>query len=1013
MKKRKFISTLLGLSLCFTMAMPGVASKAVSAGIDTNDNGMVINKTATANGDGTYTIQLEAYATGSKVITEVKKDVPTDIVLVLDQSGSMADSLSSYDSYAFRKYENKSNGDFYKLRHNDNGEYSNNLYYDIGNGVYATVSVTITGPLQYSPISNQNNWYYYRNQSNLKRKVGDEYKDVIVKYESTGSGWNPRWVFKYYSDGTEIGTSQSWDDVPDFSNDFYVASLDEANSVYTYTCTDAENKTIKIGESKGINTEPEFNLYERYNAGSITKLNALKNAVSNFVTSVNEKAAGEDKQLGTADDIAHRIAVVGFASQNGNGNNTELLSISGSNSGSVGIAYNSIRDSHLTNVLQNMTSSEGQNMVQSAINALSAEGATRADLGMDMAERILTKNLLPEGTERNRVVILFTDGSPTSSNGFEKGVADSAITKADSIKGTGAKVYSIGVFSGANAQSSGNSSGNLTERCNWFMQNVSSNNGTPQSPSYYLSAADADTLNSIFQQISSNIESGGSATTLGSSAVIKDVIAPEFTLPDGTTADAISVKTFHYHGENSDSVWTDNNDAMGASASISEDGTTVNVTGFDFSANWCGVDKNADGTETTHKGNKLVISFTVKPKDGFLGGNNVCTNASAGVYENVDASEPSFVFDRPQVNVPIQSITVDALDKNVYLLGGVTADQLRSGATVTIGDADRNGNITLNISPDAVNYGIQPWQYQYVDISVAVMNGKTPITDLTNLRADQTYNIVVTVTPKTNGDGANGTAATAMSGESNEKNINVFKPELTFRDNSVYYGDKAPTQEALFANRQATAWKHEDAIDSDVSMIGDVPIVDVAYTIDSTKINNGLINSKEDIGVAITPTISNVDVSEYTDLVHQECDSDPHKIELDPTTSCAFLLHVQTCQLTITKQGGADDEPYVFVVNKDGAKYSEVTIVGNKSKTLYELPVGKYTITEDENWSWRYSIDSYNPAPTTDSPSGTSGSVELSSASDSGTITCTNKKDNNSWLNDFSTVVQNIYEKAH
>ena len=54
------------------------------------DNGMKISKTATPNVDGSYTITLEAYATGSKVITEQKTDIPTDIILVLDQSGSMA-----------------------------------------------------------------------------------------------------------------------------------------------------------------------------------------------------------------------------------------------------------------------------------------------------------------------------------------------------------------------------------------------------------------------------------------------------------------------------------------------------------------------------------------------------------------------------------------------------------------------------------------------------------------------------------------------------------------------------------------------------------------------------------------------------------------------------------------------------------------------------------------------------------------------------------------------------------
>lgn len=57
-------------------------------------DGLVMDKTATANEDGTYNITLEAYTTGTVSTSETTK--PTDIVLVLDQSGSMADNMTSY-----------------------------------------------------------------------------------------------------------------------------------------------------------------------------------------------------------------------------------------------------------------------------------------------------------------------------------------------------------------------------------------------------------------------------------------------------------------------------------------------------------------------------------------------------------------------------------------------------------------------------------------------------------------------------------------------------------------------------------------------------------------------------------------------------------------------------------------------------------------------------------------------------------------------------------------------------
>lgn len=73
-----------------------------------------------------------------------------------------------------------------------------------------------------------------------------------------------------------------------------------------------------------------------------------------------------------------------------------------------------------------------------------------------------------------------------------------------------------------------------------------------------------------------------------------------------------------------------------------------------------------------------------------------------------------------------------------------------------------------------------------------------------------------------------------------------------------------------------------------------------------------------------------------------------------------------------------------------------MTIVGNGSETIYELPVGSYTISEDEGWSWRYN--------------GTEGAaVDLSKDNTSGSITCTNSKNENYWLNGFSDVVKNIF----
>ena len=719
------------------------------------------------------------------------------------------------------------------------------------------------------------------------------------------------------------------------------------------------------------------------------------------------KAAGPDGNLATTEDnVNHRIAVVGFASQSGYGNNTELLSISGTNSGTVGVAYNNITPQNLLDVVQDMDTTAGQTMVTNAINALAARGATEVDLGMDMAERILNANPVPPEQERNRVVVVFTDGSPTRSDGFEKDVAEEAISIAENIKNAGTTVYSVGIFDGADATSPGTepsgdlppNSSNLPAASNWFMQNLSSNNAPFRIP-LYLSAADAETLNNIFQQIAEQIEEGGTTVTLGSETIIKDIIAPSFALPDGATANDITLETWKYNGPDygAANAWTKNPDAMGATAVLGStnpgDPTTTNnqldVTGFNYSENWAGPVME-DGAITGYRGHKLVIKFTVRPRPGFLGGNQVFTNTSAGVYENAEATEPVLTFDRPTVDVPIQTIniTTPSENKNVYLLQGVPATDIHGGVSVTI------GTVSLNLDPAAVNWGLQPWQNEYVDVSVVYKDANgdpIPPEGLQNVTEDTHYSVTVTVEPK-----AAGTVPGAGVTQTGNVSLNVFKPELTFKDGSVYYGATAPTDSDYAASLTSTLWKHNGVLSTDVTMVGTAPVLALTYTPEPGKIVDGKVNTKQDIAVDATVKIGATDVTTHTTFLHTACDPPCGWNVENPDGSPAFLLHVQTCSLTITKTGGAADESYVFDVFKDGVKYSEVSIWGNGSETLYELPVGSYTIAENTGWSWRYSANN-------------GGTATLTAVNPNGSITCSNTKTKYSWLNGFSEIVRNIF----
>lgn len=314
----------------------------------------------------------------------------------------------------------------------------------------------------------------------------------------------------------------------------------------------------------------------------------------------------------------------------------------------------------------------------------------------------------------------------------------------------------------------------------------------------------------------------------------------------------------------------------------------------------------------------------------------------------------------------------------------MTAEQLKTGATVMVGD--------IELDLNEPNYGLGEWQTAFVDITVTLKKAdgtEIPTTGLNNLTDDTTYTIEVTVAPKT------GDQTGAKTGKNDPAaKINVFKPELTFKDSEGYYG--ADVLE-LSGNLTKTEWKHGTTLDTAVTMIGAKPELGFTCTPEAGKIDNNKINTKQDFGVDVAVMIGGTDVTSHTTFLHTACAGQTCTLP----DGMKFLIHVKTCTLTINKTGGAGNESYVFDVYKDGTKYSEVTIWGNGTEELVELPVGTYTIQENTGWNWRYT-PAYGDGAT------------LNATNPNGSITCTNTaNDKIYWLNGFSQVVRNIFGVSH
>lgn len=698
---------------------------------------------------------------------------------------------------------------------------------------------------------------------------------------------------------------------------------------------------------------------------STKKIEALKTAVNSFIDGVNTQSP--DSQ----------IAIVKFS-----GDKTDRIGNDTYYSG--GFLYNN------SQIVKNLTTvdADGVGTLKQAVNSLSPAGATRSDYGMELAQSIITGAAIANDG-RKKVVIMFTDGNPTSFSDFSTTVANNAISASKGIKAAGATVYTIGVFNGANGspvtatESDNTTRWGSTTNFNKYMHLVSSNyrdaesmtkGDTPTYPaggkSYYLTPANSSELDSIFTQITQEV--GGSTVTLDSTSYIQDTVSGQFTMPTG--ANAVNFYTMDCNG---DGTFDESSKTKADYVTYEVTGNTLKVTNFDFSANWCGSHNG------TYSGKKLIVEFTVTSREGFLGGNDVPTNEGTtdGIYNSDNTSLGGFT--PPSVNVPIKDVTVKATDKNVYLLGSVTADQLKNDATVKVGDVDLN--LSKANDPDKP-YGLDPWQTEYVNITVTVKDkdGNVISGKLENLADDTTCTVTVTVSPITpNPTSTEGTKAETQT-KSGEGKINVFKPELTFKDSTAYYGDDVPN---LDGNLTKTEWKHGNTLDTAVNMTGDAPELDITCEAEAGKISDGKINTVQDIGVDVTVKIGSTDVTDKTTFWHENCAGQT----CDLPDGKEFLIHVKSCTLTIKKDGWDkidENQSFIFEVTGDNGYSGKVVVKENGSVTIKGLKIGTYTVTEVTDWSWRYE-------PATPSQSVT---LTADKTGDTGTVTFNNTREQKQWL---------------
>jgi len=544
------------------------------------------------------------------------------------------------------------------------------------------------------------------------------------------------------------------------------------------------------------------------------KCEILQEAVEKFIDQVIESVKGSDKKLGSDDDVAHRIAMVGFSDSDSNYTGVFLKT-----NGNQIKKMSRMSGNDYKNAFYNMTVKSDRTNIYTAKNNIRVHTSTYINLGMQMAEKIFYYN---EDPTRNRLVVVFTDGVPGSSPGGgwvnssdvqqDSGKhAEAAIATSNQLKSNyKATVYSIGVFAGANASKDGkvwnDSTWTSNEEqaapyANYFMHHLSSNynsKGEQVDTVYYMSASSASALIDAFKTIAEYVQTGGSQNPeLKDNTTVIDAVSDYFEFPEG--GDLSNVKVYTVKSTALDGAHNptfDNpKEVLTATVSKSSDGKSISVKGFDFSENWCGYIKEGD-TYKVHPGKKMVIEIPVKPKDDFIGGYDVPTNKdNSGVYLN---GEQIGTFEVPTTDVAFKGEAY-AAEKTVYYGTEVSMDDLyfsNEGLTKKLWDklTDYVDFIKTNGHKSGNYYVIGNTEYE---IELPDFTGSASNAVVQSTETDA-HTVKIRMRKKS--------PAGEWKGYNVSAKINVLVPELKWKDSRVLSGESYSNELCLTHLVEGPTW---------------------------------------------------------------------------------------------------------------------------------------------------------------------------------------------------------------
>lgn len=440
---------------------------------------------------------------------------------------------------------------------------------------------------------------------------------------------------------------------------------------------------IQTGQPTAVGANAVFftgTLYER----GTSKMAALKEAVEGFVNEVNHNALyDKDNHLRTT-PVDHQISVVKFADN-----------VYYNNESSIAAGNNRYYDDYWRDYFNytevrigftNVSTTSGVNNVVNAVNDMIEGGATAADYGMTKAWYLMNQPSI-KNRESSKVVVMFTDGSPTYESSFSQTVAGNTIASAKSLKDDfEATVYTIGVFD--------KETDNIRNYMNWTSSNYPNaegwnNAGTGSDQGYYQNASNSD-LSEIFNKIAQAASS--TPSNIQATTQVVDVVSNSFEVPKTFKASDVVVYTRSIN--TAGTAWGTANNltkidlsenpnfdptvAPPADAEYMTDESKVGVYLKDgkliiLGFNYGKADSNGADGSTAHPydgnwvgfrkagvaaGKELVVEFNIEADPNATGGDGTNTNMpDSGVYVLIDGKYVNVnPYEEPHKDLPINIV---------------------------------------------------------------------------------------------------------------------------------------------------------------------------------------------------------------------------------------------------------------------------------------------------------------------------------------------------------------------